>query len=847
MNAAAHTHATVPETSGPPLAPKRRRTAVPTTAGVVVARPRQNGTKQTVTALRDPRRWRRSSLPGGDECIEFDEVGDGTGWEMRFRVSERGAIAGRGLFAARDYLPGEYLTCYMGDDIGGAGTESGRAAVNRLVAIHRADHIMEIGGRYVDGRRARNGAQFANTACGVTGRNDNAKFSGTTGSLRVAENCTGGGIRCGQEILLTYGTGYWNTRARTAKRAGRDERRGGAIAYSLHNDGRDVFVEELLTSREVRGRGMCTGHALCSYMLERLPDSAHTVHLLVLQSNAHAMALYEQLGFETTTTHAIYAPRDGVDEVSMSVSVTYMRQRLQQRRSPTCAWERECAPNVARLRGEDARWVQRMYEEAYAGQGKRWKRDHAQDVHHMVMWDGSGVGGESSGWAAADTAAHDTGGSGDGGGHAPTEGGGGGVDTKARRGAPSGRQRTTTGAASPGEITHAITLRGAQLTWAVLHGAKRIENRHFRIAPGWYALHTGAKMDSVDSQRPLLRKLTGVPGEAKLPHLAIVGAVRISHDLAFEECQHDEWAFGPICNVISEVMELSQPVPHRGALSVWEVRPDALERIRQQLHAITGCRINDTTHLPARSTMPLRPIREMRVRDGAGYNSAVPSATASTIDASTRTAPTPTNAPVSVTAPVSTRQGEAAWLPTTAGTATSSTARTVAEGRCPTDADERQRATTPACADHEASARIAAGGKSVKRRRAAQDTVGPGTLASKAARTVDDGNGTIVERGGAAQTPALNTGAETQCQFSSVQVSSVQVAPQETAAAAAGIAAASVTSDDANADTVRATTGVNGERDGTATHPRGGRDAARTSAHGTSLRRAEYEGTATDT
>ena len=75
-----------------------------------------------------------------------------------------------------------------------------------------------------------------------------------------------------------------------------------------------------------------------------------------------------------------------------------------------------------------------------------------------------------------------------------------------------------------------------------------------------------------------------------------------------------------------------------------------------------------------------------------------------------------------------------------------------------------------------------------------------------------------MERGGAAQTPALNTGAETQCQFSSVQVSSVQVAPQETAVAAAGIAAASVTSDDANADTVRATTGVNGERDGTATH-----------------------------
>lgn len=37
----------------------------------------------------------------------------------------------------------------------------------------------------------------------------------------------------------------------------------------------------------------------------------------------------------------------------------------------------------------------------------------------------------------------------------------------------------------PEEVTKAITLRGAQLSWAVLQGIKTIENRNFRIAPGW--------------------------------------------------------------------------------------------------------------------------------------------------------------------------------------------------------------------------------------------------------------------------------------------------------------------------------------------------------------------------
>ena len=47
-------------------------------------------------------------------------------------------------------------------------------------------------------------------------------------------------------------------------------------------------------------------------------------------------------------------------------------------------------------------------------------------------------------------------------------------------------------AETPGTVTKGLTLRGAQTNWAILNGHKLIENRTWRIAPGWYALHTGA-------------------------------------------------------------------------------------------------------------------------------------------------------------------------------------------------------------------------------------------------------------------------------------------------------------------------------------------------------------------
>jgi len=111
-------------------------------------------------------RWRRRAVGGTDvEYVEFWE-GDEYGWSVRFRIQSQGAVAGRGLFAARRFATGENLTVYMGADLGDVGTMEGEGARTRLAAIHRADHVMQIGRRYVDGRDGSSGAQFINTDIG---------------------------------------------------------------------------------------------------------------------------------------------------------------------------------------------------------------------------------------------------------------------------------------------------------------------------------------------------------------------------------------------------------------------------------------------------------------------------------------------------------------------------------------------------------------------------------------------------------------------------------------------------------------------------------------------------------
>ena len=210
----------------------------------------------TADAMRDAARWRRRATDTpGVTAIEFDTRST-AGWERRFYI-RASDVAGRGLFTARRYAKGEYMTAYMGEDLGAIGSEEGLRGLERVENAKRADHVMEMRGRYVDGRHANAGAQYINSG----GKRNNARFAHTgavTATRAIAE---------GEEVLYPYGAAYWRRRAANEQRDTSDTRSGGMIAWSLHDDGRTVFVEELVVSPCARGKALRTGARLLARML----------------------------------------------------------------------------------------------------------------------------------------------------------------------------------------------------------------------------------------------------------------------------------------------------------------------------------------------------------------------------------------------------------------------------------------------------------------------------------------------------------------------------------------------------------------------------------------------------
>lgn len=127
--------------------------------------------------------------------------------------------------------------------------------------------------------------------------------------------------------------------------------------------------------------------------------------------------------------------------------------------------------------------------------------------------------------------------------------------------------------------THALTVQGPQQALAMLEGLKLVENRGWRIPPGWYALHVGATRDSEWGRKAALAH-PELPSEDTLRyfHGCIVGLLFISEQRSVKDCAGHQWASGPICHVVSRAVKLPVPVRIRGAPSLW--RLPALERHR---------------------------------------------------------------------------------------------------------------------------------------------------------------------------------------------------------------------------------------------------------------------------
>ena len=220
------------------------------------------------------------------------------------------------------------------------------------------------------------------------------------------------------------------------------------------------------------------------------------------------------------------------------------------------------------------------------------------------------------------------------------------TEASASTGAATAAAGSDAAASSPAasdlaHVTHAITLKGARLSWAILEGHKTIENRTIRLRPGWYVLHTGKGKDTL--QRPQLDALNG-PAEASLPHGAVVGALKVSHSLSLEQCGGDAWATGPVCNVVAATAQLATPVPMNGALGVWPLGAEALVSVRAGLGA-ADVRVNDVARFPGPAASPAkfdRPERKPAKRAHRGAASAgargAPAATAAAVGGGARVA-----------------------------------------------------------------------------------------------------------------------------------------------------------------------------------------------------------------
>lgn len=160
-------------------------------------------------------------------------------------------------------------------------------------------------------------------------------------------------------------------------------------------------------------------------------------------------------------------------------------------------------------------------------------------------------------------------------------------------------------APAPALVSHGLTLKGAQLSWAILENIKLIENRSVQLPVGWIALHTG--IGKLPKERAMeLEQCPGIPPEASLPHGAIVGALRVDRACTVADCAGTPaapWALGPVCNVIGAVCQLAEPIQHKGSLGTWPIDADVLMHVRAGLAAATIMENNPALLPPAGASL----------------------------------------------------------------------------------------------------------------------------------------------------------------------------------------------------------------------------------------------------
>ena len=125
-----------------------------------------------------------------------------------------------------------------------------------------------------------------------------------------------------------------------------------------------------------------------------------------------------------------------------------------------------------------------------------------------------------------------------------------------------------TGAVHPEKVTHGFALNDSRWLYAMLHvedeTSKVIENRAFRMTPGWYAVSLSERAaTSVVDEIELRRTYPMYPGPMGFKRGRVLGLVRVGHSLPNSMCARSEWADSSyeVCNIIIEVLLFEQPGP----------------------------------------------------------------------------------------------------------------------------------------------------------------------------------------------------------------------------------------------------------------------------------------------
>ena len=158
-----------------------------------------------------------------------------------------------------------------------------------------------------------------------------------------------------------------------------------------------------------------------------------------------------------------------------------------------------------------------------------------------------------------------------------------------------------TGATSPDQITHAFSLNGGHLSWSMLTGKKRIENRNFKLQKGWYAVGlTKLARVGVAEDKEYRDKFPDYPGFQAFEDLkgCLVGAVYVSHSLPHAACANDFFACAnyKIKNIITRTIDLDVAIPCRGNLGTWPICEQAKDQFQQAVrdHLKAGKPITET-------------------------------------------------------------------------------------------------------------------------------------------------------------------------------------------------------------------------------------------------------------